>query len=134
MAKRKSKSEHRIVELLLNDATNLPQPTEEKKRTVILFEKNKTLSAKEVKEKVESKAELEAIVGPSTHSIPQEQPQPATPQPEEKKSEKAPSNLLLPIVVEKHDGPEVGLMREEPAMESLSEEMKSERSVRSFRF
>lgn len=53
------------------DATNLPQPKEEKKRTIILFEKNKTLSAKEVTEKAEPQPEPADIVGPSTHSIPQ---------------------------------------------------------------
>lgn len=120
----------------MNDTTNIPQPKEEKKRTIILFEKNKTLSAKEVKEKVESKPEVANIVGPSTHSIPQEkeQPQPTTPKTEKKKSEKAPSNLMIPIVVEKHDVPEVSFMKEEPPIESLSEDMKSERSCKSFRF
>lgn len=53
------------------DATNLPQPKEEKKRTVILFEKNKTLSAKGTTEKVEPQPAPADIVGPSTHSIPQ---------------------------------------------------------------
>lgn len=57
----------------MNDTTNIQKhPTEEKKKSLIISEKNKTFSAKEIKEKPEAKPHEEEAVGPSTHTIPEE--------------------------------------------------------------
>lgn len=54
MTKRKSRSEYRIAEEVMNETTNMHKQ-EEKKKSLIISEKGKTHSAREVKEKVEVK-------------------------------------------------------------------------------
>lgn len=54
----------------MNDKTNIQQVREEKKKSIIVSEKSKTLSAKTKKENTAHKLEKEAVVGPSAHSIP----------------------------------------------------------------
>lgn len=51
LTKRKSRSEYRITEEVMNETTNM-QKQEEKKKSLIISEKGKTHSAREVKEKV----------------------------------------------------------------------------------
>jgi len=47
LTKRKSRSEYRITEDVMNDTVNVQKPpTEEKKKSFIISEKTKTLSAK----------------------------------------------------------------------------------------
>jgi hypothetical protein len=73
LTKRKSRSEYRISEDLLNETTNIQKaPSEEKKKSLIISEKNKTFSAKDIKEKMEAKPQEEGVVGPSTHTIPED--------------------------------------------------------------
>jgi hypothetical protein len=67
-------------------------------------------------------------VGPSTHSIPAEQP--SAPAKIVIVVEKVPEDLNTPIVVERQGAAEVQKMAEEPAVESLSEEQQSQHSAR----
>lgn len=54
LTKRKSRSEYRIAEEVMNETTNVSKQ-EEKKKSLIISEKGKTHSAREVKEKAEVK-------------------------------------------------------------------------------
>lgn len=70
-------------------------------------------------------------MGPSTHSIPAEQP--SAPAKIVIIVEKVPEDLTTPIVVEKQAVTEGQKMAEEPAAESLSEELQSQRSARTMK-
>jgi hypothetical protein len=54
LTKRKSRSEYRIAEEVMNETTNVHKQ-EEKKKSLIISEKGKTHSVREVKEKTEVK-------------------------------------------------------------------------------
>lgn len=71
-------------------------------------------------------------MGPSTHSIPAAE-QPSAPAKIVIVVQKVPEDLTTPILVEKQAAAEGQKMSEEPAVESLSEELHSQRSARSIK-